>query len=62
MNDTVSELFHPRRDGWADHFVFQGARIEGATAVGRATVQLLGMNDARRVELRSQIMAREELG
>jgi hypothetical protein len=31
----------------------QGFRIEGLTAMGRTTVQVLGMNDARRLELRA---------
>jgi hypothetical protein len=53
----VISLFHPRRDGWADHFAARGAMIEGITAVGRATVHVLAMNDARRVELRAQILA-----
>jgi hypothetical protein len=48
-------LFHPRRDRWADHFRFRSIRIEGITPVGRATVQVLAMNDARRLELRSQL-------
>jgi hypothetical protein len=27
-------LFHPRRDLWNDHFVWQGARLFGRTATG----------------------------
>jgi hypothetical protein len=53
----VVALFHPRRDGWADHFEARGAMIEGITSVGRATVHVLAMNDTRRVELRAQIPA-----
>ena len=55
----VAVLFHPRRDGWADHFVERDAVIAGISAVGRATVHVLAMNDARRVELRRQILARQ---
>jgi hypothetical protein len=51
-------IFHPRRDRWDEHFVFQGVRIEGLTPIGRATVQVLAMNDARRLELRSELAAR----
>lgn len=54
-------LFHPRRDRWGEHFVFQDTRIEGLTPIGRATVQVLAMNDARRLELRSELLAREGL-
>ena len=50
-------LFHPRRNRWEEHFVFQDIRIEGLTPTGRATVQLLAMNDARRLELRSEMRA-----
>jgi hypothetical protein len=49
--DLVS-LFHPRSDVWADHFERRGDRIEGRTAVGRATVSLLRMNAPNRRALR----------
>jgi HNH endonuclease len=52
----VASLFHPRRDRWFDHFTFEGVRIIGITAVGRATVQVLSMNDSRRLELRTEIL------
>jgi hypothetical protein len=54
-------LFHPRRDRWPEHFAFRGARLVGITAIGRATVRLLAMNDARRLELRAELLARGEL-
>ncbi len=57
----VAHLFHPRRDRWAEHFVARGARLEGITSVGRATVHLLQVNDARRVELRFELLALGEL-
>ena len=40
-------LFHPRRDRWAEHFLFRGVWIQGTTPIGRATVHLLAMNDPR---------------
>jgi hypothetical protein len=49
-------LFHPRRDEWNAHFRWQGMQIEGVSPVGRATVQVLAMNDARRLELRTEWM------
>jgi HNH endonuclease len=52
----VVQLFHPRRDLWNDHFVMQGPRIEGITASGRATAHLLAMTDARRLELRAELL------
>jgi hypothetical protein len=54
-------LFHPRRDQWTDHFVFHGARIAGISATGRATVQVLAMNDARRLEVRQEVLKYGEL-
>jgi HNH endonuclease len=53
----VASLFHPRRDRWSDHFRWSGVRVEGITPQGRATVQVLRMNDARRLELRSHLQA-----
>lgn len=47
-------LFHPRRDGWDEHFARDGARVIGLTAIGRATVTVLGMNKPARVRLRRQ--------
>jgi hypothetical protein len=40
----VIRLFHPRRDQWHEHFALEGARIEGTSAVGKATVRLLKLN------------------
>jgi 5-methylcytosine-specific restriction endonuclease McrA len=52
----VVPLFHPRNDQWSNHFVWDASQIVGSTAIGRATIQLLTMNDARRLELRGQIL------
>jgi hypothetical protein len=44
-------LFNPRTDKWTAHFVWidAGARMEGLTAVGRATIRRLGLNHERHV-------------
>ncbi len=55
LTGYVVPLFNPRRDRWAEHFVPEGARIEGLSSAGRATVQVLSMNAARRVELRGEL-------
>ena len=60
-NAEIVVLFHPRRDEWTSHFRFRGPYIEGITATGRATVRLLMLNDARRLELRAELIARGEL-
>ena len=54
---SVMPLFHPRKDSWSEHFRVDSARIRGLTAIGRATVETLGMNEARRVELRLELLA-----
>lgn len=51
----VVPLFHPRRDKWTEHFLLDGTRIIGRTAVGRATVELLRFNDPRRVRVRAEL-------
>jgi hypothetical protein len=43
--------FHPRLHGWEEHFAFSGIRILGKTRLGRATVWLLRLNSAERLEI-----------
>lgn len=50
---ALSELFHPRRHQWSNHFEWVGAHIVGKTAVGRTTVQVLQMNSEDQLALRS---------
>ena len=54
--DSITRLFHPRNDTWSEHFAFEGARILGRTAIGRATVRVLNMNDPERMELRLELL------
>jgi len=61
VSGELVALFHPRRERWAEHFLLRGAHIQGTTPVGRATVYVLGMNDARRLELRSELRAHGDL-
>jgi len=58
---NLASLFHPRRDGWSHHFRFDGPQLVGLTPIGRATVQVLNMNDARRVEVRIEISKHDKL-
>jgi hypothetical protein len=53
-------LFHPRSDVWDDHFQFNGARIIGKTAVGRATVQVLAMNADEALRFRAQLVREKD--
>ena len=57
----LAPIFHPRRDRWSDHFTFEGVRVIGVSVIGRATVQVLNMNDARRLELRTEVLKRVDL-
>jgi hypothetical protein len=57
----LSRIFHPRRHRWFDHFVFEGVRIDGISPIGRATVQVLAMNDARRLEVRKEVLKHGDL-
>lgn len=37
-------LFHPRRQSWSDHFAWDGVRMVGLSATGRATIATLLLN------------------
>ena len=50
-------LFNPRRHRWARHFRWNGPILVGRTAVGRATIAVLGINAAYRVRHRAQLIA-----
>ena len=49
----VTELFHPRRHRWADHFRRDGPYLVGKTATGRTTIRVLNMNSEDQLMLRS---------
>jgi hypothetical protein len=57
VSRRLTRLFHPRRDAWTAHFSRTGAELNGLSAVGRATLQVLNINDAERVEHRRLLMA-----
>ena len=52
---TLTPLFHPRRDTWAEHFAHDSARIVGKTATGRTTVWLLEVNTGDRLRWREML-------
>jgi uncharacterized membrane protein YccC len=39
-----SPLFHPRRDRWNHHYRWNGCRLTGLSATGRATIAALRLN------------------
>jgi hypothetical protein len=49
-------LFHPRRHKWSRHFRWRGALLAGRTAIGRATIAVLGINQPLRVRLRQELI------
>ena len=55
VTGAVTELFHPRRQRWEDHFAWEGTLLVGKTAVARTTVEVLNMNSEDQIELRSMI-------
>jgi hypothetical protein len=57
----ITRLFHPRIDVWEEHFLFRGLFLEGRTAVGRATVAVLAMNDADQLSVRGVLQGEAEL-
>jgi hypothetical protein len=58
----VTALFNPRTEEWDNHFapgidalIPQGIAIQELTPVGRATVQVLGLNDEMRQSIRYEL-------
>jgi hypothetical protein len=52
VTKTIVRVFDPRRERWQEHFGQTNYQIVGLTETGRATVRLLDMNGATRVQLR----------
>jgi hypothetical protein len=56
---AVVSLYHPRLFAWREHFSLAAdGTITGLTAAGRATVQLLEMNERERMRLRALLLRR----
>lgn len=52
----LAALFHPRRQQWVRHFYWDGPILHGRTRPARATIAVLGMNDADFVAFRTELM------
>ena len=61
LTNEITPLFHPRRDNWQDHFRWNGPIIDGLTPAGRATANVLALNDGKRMKLRFQLLDRRAL-
>jgi hypothetical protein len=56
VTDRVVVLFNPRRQRWSRHFTWRGARLVGLTPCGRATIDVLNINAAHRLDLRKLLI------
>jgi len=58
LTDAPVRLFHPRKDRWGDHFAWSQdfLRIEGLTAIGRATVAVMEPNREGLINLRRALI------
>ena len=52
QTNRSAQLFNPRRDAWAEHFLWKKHEIMPLTATGRATVSALDLNRPRRILIR----------
>ncbi len=57
VSGIVTRLFHPREDAWEEHFEWTTAWLRGKTAIGRATIAVLEINDANVVTVRESLLA-----
>lgn len=51
----ATPLFHPQRQRWSEHFEWapDGVHLVGKTAIGRITIEILQLNNERRIYLRT---------
>lgn len=49
-------LFNPRKDAWKVHFRWRGGILVGRTPVGRATIDVLRINDSDCIEQREDLI------
>lgn len=54
--ETLIRFFNPRKDKWHDHFQIIVGEIIPKTAIGRATVTILTVNQPERLVLRRELM------
>lgn len=57
VTKKLTKLFNPRRHKWTYHFRWNGPILVGRTAIGRATIAVLGMNLPHRLTLRAELVA-----
>jgi hypothetical protein len=57
LTGKLTRLFHPRIDDWSKHFAWSGARLQGLTDLGRATIVVLAVNHPDAVASRESFLA-----
>jgi hypothetical protein len=55
VSGEMVRLFHPRQDAWHEHFSWEGVALVGRSPVGRATIQVLGINLPGHLRLREAL-------
>jgi hypothetical protein len=56
LNGKLYPLFSPRKQDWNRHFEWDGTTLVGKTATGVVTVQVLAINDPKRVAFREALL------
>jgi HNH endonuclease len=56
----LTRLFHPRTDHWNVRFEWTGATLTGRTAIGRATIHVLSINDPDFLAVREALIREQE--
>lgn len=51
----IVRLFHPRRDVWSEHFIWDGSKLQALTQIGRVTLSLLLINDPEVIAVRKAL-------
>jgi 5-methylcytosine-specific restriction endonuclease McrA len=53
----IIRLYHPRRDRWLEHFAWNRSQLIGLTAIGMATITVLGINHPSAIAVRAELLA-----
>lgn len=53
----IVRLYNPRQDPWEEHFEWSGPVLRDLTPNGRATIDVLRMNDIDVIDLRESLLA-----
>jgi hypothetical protein len=51
----ITEVFHPRKHVWREHFRWKGVMVIGLMPTGRTTVDVLCMNSDEMLRLREAL-------